>query len=249
MSLEKGDREGQWNARFPRNDGLVCSHEPHVMLANMGNIDWRPCMNLWAVGQYICKYATKAPEGSKKLGEVLRDAVDEVCKFTRTGEPVDFLRKSLQKFYSRTLGDRDYTIFEAMFLGLRLPLMFSLLPVVSLNTTGTRALKSAAHMRGAGPDEEIAWSSKVDKFDDRLGLLRRHFPHAEQDALRLYWEGLVRDTSMYEFYWKYNVYRGRIAKTTQDVCLMVTPSLCASSACVTHDRHDIYARTCVVAYC
>ena len=248
LSLEKGEREGQWDARFPRNDALVCSHDAHIMLANMGNIDWRPCLNLWAVVHYICKYATKAPEGSKKLGEVLRDAVEEVCKFTRTGEPVDFLRKSLQKFYSRTLGDRDYTIMEAMFLGLRLPLMFSLLPVVSLNTTGTRALKTAAQMLNAGPDEEIAWSSKVDKFDDRLGLLRRHFPRPEQDPLRLYWESLVQDTSLYEFYWKYNVYRGRIAKTTQDVCLMVTPALCASSACVTHDRHEIFARTCVVAY-
>ena len=35
-------------------------------------------MNLWAVVQYITKYATKAPSGAKKLGEVLRDAVDEV---------------------------------------------------------------------------------------------------------------------------------------------------------------------------
>ena len=113
------------------------------------------------------------------------------------------MRKSLQKFYSRTLGDRDYTIMEAMFLGLRLPLMFSLfslLPVVSLNTTGTRALKTAAQMRNADADDEIAWSSKVDKFDDRLGLLRRHFWKPEQDALRLYWESLVQDTSLYEFY-------------------------------------------------
>jgi len=248
MSLEKGDREGQWSAKFPRNDGLVCSHEPHVMLANMGNIDWRPCLNLWAVVHYICKYATKSPEGSKTLGETLRCAVDEVCKYTATGEPVDFLGKSLQKFYSRTLGDRDYTIFEAMFLGLRLPLMFSLLPVVSLNTTGTRALKSSAVMSKAGPDDEIAYSSKIDRFDERLGLLRKQYPRPEQDALRQYWEHLVRDTSLYEFCWKYSTRSSKIAKMTQDVCLMVTPALCASSACVSHDRHEIFARTCVIAY-
>ena len=117
--MEKGDREGQWNARFPRNDSLACSHEAHIVSANMGNVDWRPCLNLWAVVEYICKYATKAPEGSKKLGDVLRDSVEEVCKYTQAGEPLDYLRKSLQKFYSRTLGGRDYTIFEAMFLGLR----------------------------------------------------------------------------------------------------------------------------------
>ena len=58
LALSKGDREGLWSAKFPRNDGLVCSYEPHVMLGNMGNIDWRPCLNLWAVVEYISKYAT-----------------------------------------------------------------------------------------------------------------------------------------------------------------------------------------------
>ena len=51
-----------------------------------------------------------------------------MCKYTKEGEPVDFLQKSLRKFYTRTLGGRDYTIFEAIFLGLRLPLMLSLMP-------------------------------------------------------------------------------------------------------------------------
>jgi len=57
---------------------------------------------------------------------------------------------------------------------------------------------------------------------------------------------MVRDTSMYEFYWKYSINRGRL-KTTQDVCIMVTPSMPASAASVLHDRHEIFARTCVVA--
>jgi len=42
VELEPGDREGQWQARFPRNDQLVCSYEPHVLLANVGNIDRQP---------------------------------------------------------------------------------------------------------------------------------------------------------------------------------------------------------------
>ena len=65
VRLRKGDREGSWEAVFPRNDPLCTTFEPHVLLANMGNIDWRPCLNLWAVVEYICKYATKAPEGSR----------------------------------------------------------------------------------------------------------------------------------------------------------------------------------------
>ena len=95
--MEKGDREGQWHARFPRNDRLCCNYEPHVLLANMGNIDWRPVLNLWAVVQYVTKYATKAPKGSRKLQEVLKDAVDEVCTYVPEGEGSDFLRRSIQK--------------------------------------------------------------------------------------------------------------------------------------------------------
>ena len=73
MVMEKGDKEGQWHAHFPRNDRLCCSYEAHVLMANMGNIDWRPVLNLWAVVQYVTKYATKAPKGSRRLNEVLQD--------------------------------------------------------------------------------------------------------------------------------------------------------------------------------
>ena len=90
MNLEKGDREGQWHARFPRNDRLCCSYEAHVLLANLGNVDWRPCLNLWAVVQYVTKYAAKAPKGSRRLNEVLHDAVDEVCRYVPEGEGADF---------------------------------------------------------------------------------------------------------------------------------------------------------------
>ena len=52
-----------------------------MLLDNLGNIDWRPCLNLWAVCEYVTKYATKAPKGTNRLGDVLCVAVDEVCKY------------------------------------------------------------------------------------------------------------------------------------------------------------------------
>ncbi len=134
LRLKKGDREDSWEAQFPRNDPICTSYEPHVFLANMGNVDWRPCLNLWAVVQYISKYATKAPEGSRNMQEMLRAAAEEVCKYTREGEPVDYLRKALQKFYSKSIGGRDFSMFEAVHLGLDLPFVFPLTPVVALNT-------------------------------------------------------------------------------------------------------------------
>ena len=104
MVMEKGDREGQWHAKFSRNDRLCCSYEEHVLLANMGNIDWRPILNLWAVTEYVTKYASKAPKGSRRIHGVLKDAVDEVCTYVPEGEGSDMLRRSIQKFFARALG-------------------------------------------------------------------------------------------------------------------------------------------------
>ena len=197
MKLEKGDREGQWHARFPRNDELCCSYEEHVLLANMGNVDWRPCLNLWAVVQYVTKYATKAPKGSRKLKDVLNDAVDEVCKYVPEGEGSDFLRRSIQRFFARTMGERDFHAYEAVQLGLQLPMVTPMMPVVSLNTTGARPLKTGAALKDLKADEPVHWDSRVDRFDKRLQLVRKQFA-GQLDKLNE-WEYKVRDVSLFEF--------------------------------------------------
>ena len=163
MELRRGQREGQWEAAFPRNDALCCSYEPHLLLANGGNVDWRPCMNLWAVVEYVTKYATKAPEGSRGLGEVLRSAMDEVCKYSEGVEGGDLMRRSLQKFYARSLGERSYGVMEAVHLGLGLPLIVPMMDVMPLNTWGTRALKTAQQLaQDDAEDPLLTWDSKVD---------------------------------------------------------------------------------------
>ena len=88
----------------------------------------------------------------------------------------------------------------------------------------------------------------MDKFDDRLGALRRQFPKAQHDEVRERYEDWVRNVSLYEFYCKYAWHRNRIAEVPRDVCLMVSPHLPAAFACTSHDKHDVYARMCVVAY-
>ena len=244
MRLDKGDKMGAWFARFPRNDQLCCNHEAHTLLDNLGNIDWRPCMNLWAVCEYITKYATKAPVGSKRLGDVLHAAVDEVCKYEPDNDGVDMLRKSLQKVFAKTLGDRDYGIFEAVHLGLRLPLVFSLMECVSLNTMGCRVLQPRKKVHELRDDAPVVWESKVDKFDKRQELVERKAArqrsHISLDE--------VRDTSLYEFWWKFKQVRGQLVRASDQRVLMVTPGFSADCASVLHDRHNEYARGAVVAY-
>ena len=84
-------------------------------------------MNLWATVEYVAKYATKALQGSKHLGDTLNAAVDEVLKYSSEEPGVDLLQKALQVF-ARTLGGRDYSMFESVCLGLGLPQVFELMP-------------------------------------------------------------------------------------------------------------------------
>ena len=241
MRLEKGEREGQWFARFPRNDALCCSYEAHALLANLGNIDWRPVLSLWTVAEYITKYATKAPKGSRGVREVLDAAVAEVCKYAPDNQGVDLLRRSLQKFYARTLGERDFGLFEAVHLGLRLPLVIPLIDVVTVNTLGTRRFKTQAEMSGEGLDGPATWDSKVDKFDKRRALLAA-------DKRRVIKASEIEHVSLYEFYDKFYVSRGHLCRSSRPVCLTVIPSFGADCAVTSHARHEAYARAQVVAY-
>ena len=52
------------NLFLERNDGLLNNFEEHLLLGNLGNIDWRPLLNLWAVLEYLTKYTAKAGKGS-----------------------------------------------------------------------------------------------------------------------------------------------------------------------------------------
>lgn len=67
LLLEKCDRGGGLNEIFRRNDVLVGSYEPDVLLANVGNVDWHPMLNLCGVFEYVTRYAMKAPRSTKAV--------------------------------------------------------------------------------------------------------------------------------------------------------------------------------------
>ena len=225
--IQQGEKAGDWRAKFARNDALVCSFEPHILLANLGNVDWRPMLNLWAVIEYVTKYAAKEPSGSRRVGDILKDALAEVCKFTPQGKEDTLIWRTMQKFYARSLGERDYHLFEAVHLGLGLPLISSPLPIISLNTSGTRAVKTEKQLASAGPGDTWVWESKVDHFDRRLARARK--THARADAdVRAMKEKEVRCLSLHEFVWKYQVRGGLEGKVRAERCsclLVRTPHI------------------------
>ena len=71
---------------------------------------------------------------------------------------------------------------------------------------------------------------------------------AKGDSKALAMADELRYMSLYEFAWKFYVNRGRLCRSQKPVCIMVTPAFSADCANVSHDRHEAYARTAVVAY-
>ena len=143
---------------------------------------------------------------------MLQDAVGEVMRYAPQFEGMDLLRQSLQKVYTRTLGERDYGIFEAVLLDLGLPLVTPLADIFTLNTSGARPLKAPQAIQEQGPDEPVTWDSKVDKFDKRLSLVRRQFGRGSKQQPGLELERAIRCTSMHEFYCNYSVRARRVQR-------------------------------------
>ena len=96
------------NLPLCRNDTLINNFEEHLILMNMGNIDWRPLLNLWAVLEYLTKYNAKVGKGSKKLGSLFEDVLQKIYDFEEEDGLHDMWRRTVMKFYSHILGDRDY---------------------------------------------------------------------------------------------------------------------------------------------
>ena len=138
---------------------------------NLGNIDWRALINLWSVLDYLTKYAGKGGKGSKHLGKLFEDVVDKIFQFELEDGIHDMWRRTIMKFYSRILGDRDYSLFEVMHFGLRLPGVLSSFGDVhkaSVSNWGT--LKRREAIAKLKADEDVSNSSALQKFNRRSEL-------------------------------------------------------------------------------
>ena len=94
-------RPGLKNLFLPRNDALLNSFEAHLLLANLGNIDWRALLNLWAVLEYLTKYNAKAGKGSQSFKKTFANVTEAIDEFEKDGGLKDLWRTAIMKFYSR----------------------------------------------------------------------------------------------------------------------------------------------------
>ena len=140
---------------------------------NLGNIDWKALLNLWAVLAYLAKYNAKAGKGSKHLGRLFEDVLSKIYDFEDEDGMHDLWRRTIMKFYSRILGDRDYSLFEVMHFGLRLPgSLSSFGPVESASVSNWAPLKRGKAMTFLKPEERATWNSKIESFSRRSSYKR-----------------------------------------------------------------------------
>ena len=65
-----------------------------------------------------------------------------MCEFEQEDGVHDLWRRTIMKFYSKLIGNRDYTLFEVVHFGLRLPgVLHSFGPVESVSLSNWASVK------------------------------------------------------------------------------------------------------------
>ena len=78
----------------------------------------------------------------------------------------DLWRRTIMKFYSKVIGDREYSVFETVHFGLRLPATLSSLPhTVSASVSDWATLKNASERGKLKAGDRVTNLSKKEIFD------------------------------------------------------------------------------------
>lgn len=76
---EDEHRPGLYNLFFSRKYDLLNPFEEHLLMCNLGNIDWRALLNLWSVFEYLIKYSAKAGTGSGSFQKTFVDVTKMIA--------------------------------------------------------------------------------------------------------------------------------------------------------------------------
>ena len=134
---------------------------------------FRAWLNLWAVLDYLTKYNAKAGKGSKKLAQVFTEVLEQICEWDDDSGLHDLWRRMIFKCYSRVLGGRDYSLFETMHYGLRLPATISSFGnVKTVSVSNWSSLKHRQQIKFAKASDRVTNYTKLESFDRRALLAR-----------------------------------------------------------------------------
>ena len=232
-------RSDLMNLCLKRNDKILNNFKEEMLVANLGNIDWRALLNLWSVLEYLTKYTAKAGVGSKHLGKLFEDVVKKVVEWEVEDGMHDLWRRTIMKFYNRIIGDRDYSLFEVMHFGLRLPGTLSSFGAVnSTSVSNWTRVKHGSVLRLLKPGQRATYLSKLELFTNRCVL-----PCTQSVD-----ENALLNLSFYAFWRLFDVQNGKIVKRRTETMLELNGTGRPSAANRTHPQHEEYAQRILYAY-
>jgi hypothetical protein len=121
-----------WTVRLSIQNFLSCSHEPFILMASLGHIDWFAVIHMHMVIEYLSKYATKAPDSSKKWQDNVQLESQDIWEYVVASDQGLFLRLVLQKFYAQFLVPGATTCSKEYMLFLRI---YTILSSIEAYTT------------------------------------------------------------------------------------------------------------------
>ena len=232
-------RQNLLNLYLARNDSLLNNFEEHILLMNKGNVDWRPLINLWSVLEYLSKYTAKAGKATQHIGKLFGEVASRVCEFENENGIHDLWRRTIMKFYSKLIGNRDYTLFEVVHFGLRLPgVLHNFGPVETVSVSNWATVKGKNKMKETLVRDRVTNLSKLEIFNCR-GQLQLPASVSERD---------FKNISFYCFWRLYSVQGTRLRKRQREKMLAVNGCGWPRQAKPTHPLHQEYAKKTLYAY-
>ena len=86
------------NLFLNRNDVFINNFEAHLLLSNLGNVDWRPLINLWSVLEYLTKYTSKCGKASLHIGKLFDEIIETLMEHEVEDGMHDLWRRTIMKF-------------------------------------------------------------------------------------------------------------------------------------------------------
>ena len=230
-------KAGMLNLLVDRNDPLINAYEAHLLLANLGNVDFRPLVNLWSVLEYLTKYASKGLKTSKSLSHLFDDVLQKVCTFDLDGK--DLWKRTISKFYNQTLGSRDYTLFEVTRSALKLPPIISSFPKPDKKSIGDWSrVKTGQALSSAKDSDKVTSRTAMGAFNARFSMdLAKNVKPKDLESI-----------SFYQFWRVFNVSHDRISRRRFDPIIHLTGVGFASHGNANHPNHENYCRGILRAY-
>ena len=157
--------------------------------------------------------------------------METVCSFENEDGIHDLWRRTIMKIYSKLIGNRDYTLFEVVHFGLRLPgVLHSSGPVESVSLSNWASVKQGRSMTMTPASDRATYRSKLELFNQRVDLQLPTSVVPEE----------LENISFYCFWRLYSVQGNRLRKRQREKMIALNGCGWPRQAKATHPLHHEY---------